>query len=72
MKVLPLLVGVVTGAVLTHWWRPILRETIRAGIQAENKMNEVLHVVREEIQDVAAEVVEKVDGTVAEKPREHV
>ena len=34
MKILTLAVGMVAGAVLTHWWRPILKETLRAGIKA--------------------------------------
>lgn len=72
MKILSLAVGVVAGAVLTHWWRPILKETMRAGIKAENKVNEMLQVVREELQDVAAEATDKPTTEVGKEPQRPV
>ena len=72
MNIFTLAVGVVAGAVLSRWWRPILRETVRAGMNAETKVNEVLHVVREELQDVVAEVTEKSDEAGEPKPQQPV
>lgn len=67
MKKLTFVVGVATGVVLARWWRPILKETIRAGIQAEGTINEMVQVVREELQDVVAEATEKPERTVSEQ-----
>ncbi len=59
MKKLTFLAGLATGAVLVRWWRPLLKETIKAGIQAEGKINELAQVAREEIEDVATEATEE-------------
>ncbi len=59
MKKLTFLAGFATGAVLVRWWRPLLKETIKAGIQAEGKINELAQVAREEIEDVATEATEE-------------
>ena len=59
MKKLTFLAGLATGAALVQWWRPLLKETIKAGIQAEGKINELAQVAREEIEDVATEATEE-------------
>lgn len=68
-KQLTFVVGVATGVALARWWRPLLKETIRAGLQAEGTINKMVQVAREEIQDVVAEATEteKTDPPVAEK-----
>jgi len=59
--------GVATGVALAYWWRPLLKGTIRAGIQAEGTINKMVQVAREELQDVVAEATEKSGPAVTEK-----
>ena len=60
MKKLTFLMGFAAGAIVTRWWRPIMKETIKAGIQAEGKINELTQIAREELEDVATEATEEV------------
>lgn len=60
MKKLVFFIGIILGAVVTRWWRPILKETIKAGLGAEGKINELAQIAREEVGDLATEATEEV------------
>jgi hypothetical protein len=55
MKKTLYLAGLVSGVVLTHWWRSLAKEGIKFGIQAGQRLNEISQKAREELEDVAAE-----------------
>lgn len=52
-------IGAVAGALVATRWRELLKGTVKAGIQAGDKLREVSQKAREELEDVAAEVDEE-------------
>ena len=59
MKKTTFLLGLLSGLFLANWWRSLLKEGIKAGILASKRVEELSHVAREELQDVAAEVTQE-------------
>lgn len=55
MKKTLFVAGLVSGVVLTRWWRSLAKGGIKLGIQAGQRLNEISQKAREELEDVAAE-----------------
>jgi hypothetical protein len=55
MKKTLFVAGLVSGVVLTQWWRSLAKEGIKFGIQAGQRLSEISQKAREELEDVAAE-----------------
>ncbi len=55
MKLVLFGTGLASGVVLTHFWRVLVKEGIKLGMQAGVRLNQISQKAREEIEDVAAE-----------------
>jgi hypothetical protein len=55
-------VGLLSGVVLAYNWRVITKQGIKLGIQAGRKVREISQQALEDIEDVAAEATEEVEG----------
>jgi hypothetical protein len=60
MKKTLFVAGLVSGVVLTNWWRSLAKEGIKLGIHAGQRLHEISQKAREELEDVAAEATQEI------------
>lgn len=59
MKKTLFVAGLVSGVVLSNWWRSLAKGGIKLGIQAGQRLTEISQRAREELEDVAAEATQE-------------
>ena len=59
MKKTMFFAGLVSGVVLSRWWRSLAKEGIKLGIHAGQRLSEMSQKAREEIEGVAAEATQE-------------
>lgn len=53
------LLGVVSGVVIAKYWKPLVKEGVKAGVRAGQAVRRVSEEALEDIQDASAEALEE-------------
>jgi hypothetical protein len=59
MKKISYLLGVVSGVVITNYWRVLVKQGVKAGVRAGRAVREVSQQAMEDVQDASAEALEE-------------
>lgn len=59
MKKTTYLFGVISGVLVAQYWRPLFKESVKAGVRAGRVMRRVSAQAMEEMEDANAEAMEE-------------